>query len=107
MLCRIMIRTYAIGDIHGSLGKLRRLLTRCERDAGGEPMRLVFLGDYIDRGPESCGVIEHLIALQARRGEDVVFLKGNHEALALASDDGALESANWLMSGGDATLKSY
>ena len=51
-------RTYAIGDIHGSLDKLRNLIARCEHDSRGASMRLVFLGDYIDRGPDSRGVIE-------------------------------------------------
>ena len=48
-----MLRVYAIGDIHGELGALCRLITECERDADGRSMRLVFIGDYIDRGPDS------------------------------------------------------
>ena len=53
-----MLRVYAIGDIHGSLPALRRLIAECERDADGRPMRLVFIGDYIDRGPESRDVVD-------------------------------------------------
>jgi len=51
---------YAIGDVHGSLQKLRDL------NAGGRPATFVFLGDYIDRGPDSRGVIEALMDLQSR-----------------------------------------
>ena len=53
--------TFAIGDIHGCLDKLRRLLAACEAHAAGRPARFVFLGDYIDRGPDSRGVIELLM----------------------------------------------
>jgi calcineurin-like phosphoesterase family protein len=81
------MRIYAIGDIHGSLDKLRNLLARCEHDAAGAPMRLVFVGDYIDRGPDSRGVIEHVMALQERLADSVVALMGNHEAMALAAID--------------------
>jgi serine/threonine protein phosphatase 1 len=100
-----MNRLYAIGDIHGCLGKLRRLMVRCEQDADGAPMSFVFIGDYIDRGPESRGVVEYLKELQAQR--DVVCLKGNHEALALAAVDESANHAHWLLNGGDTTLRSY
>ena len=53
-----MLMVYAIGDIHGSLRALCRLVAECERDADGRPMRLVFIGDYIDRGPDSRGVVD-------------------------------------------------
>ena len=56
--------TYAIGDIHGSLPKLRRLIAQCEQHAAGHPATFVFLGDYIDRGPQSAGVIRFVIDLQ-------------------------------------------
>jgi serine/threonine protein phosphatase 1 len=98
---------YAIGDIHGSLDKLRRLMLHCEQDAGGRPMTFVFLGDYIDRGPQSCGVISFLIDLQSRCGDRVVLLKGNHEAMALGAIDGTGPVRVWLAQGGVATLKSY
>lgn len=98
---------YAIGDIHGSLDKLRRLMLHCEQDAGGRPMTFVFLGDYIDRGPQSCGVISFLIDLQSRCGDRVVLLKGNHEAMALGAIDGTGPVRVWLAQGGVATLESY
>jgi serine/threonine protein phosphatase 1 len=102
-----MSLTYAIGDIHGCLDKLRSLLLRCEKHAAGRPPAFVFVGDYIDRGPQSCAVIDCLIDLKARHGERVVTLKGNHEAMALAAFDGSGPVRLWLAQGGLATLKSY
>jgi serine/threonine protein phosphatase 1 len=102
-----MTLTYAIGDIHGSLDKLRALFARCEAHAAGRPMKLVFLGDYIDRGPESFGVIDFLRVLQKRRGDDLVTLMGNHEDMALAVIDGESSAGSWLSQGGAETLESY
>jgi serine/threonine protein phosphatase 1 len=102
-----MQRTYAVGDIHGALGKLRRLLSRCLRDADGGPATCVFLGDYIDRGPDSRGVIEYLMELQARLGGNAIFLMGNHEQIALEAIESSMSAGNWLMQGGDKTLESY
>jgi serine/threonine protein phosphatase 1 len=102
-----MSLTYAIGDIHGCLDKLRSLLLRCEMHADGRSMSFVFVGDYIDRGPQSCGVIDCLIDLKARHGEGVVTLMGNHEAMALAAVDGSGPARLWLAQGGLATLESY
>lgn len=100
-------KTYAIGDIHGSLDKLRRLLTCCEQDAAGAAMAFVFLGDYIDRGEDSRGVIETLIDLQTKVGDAATFLMGNHEALALDAIDDETKATAWLMNNGEATLRSY
>ena len=102
-----MSLTYAIGDIHGMLGKLRTLVARCERHAGGRPMTLVFVGDYLDRGPQSSGVVRFLIELQGRMPERVIPLMGNHEMMALAVVDRAMPERNWLTQGGAATLQSY
>jgi len=102
-----MSLTYAIGDIHGCLDKLRGLLLRCEMHADGRPMSFVFVGDYIDRGPRSCGVIDCLIDLKMQHGESVVALMGNHEAMALAAIDGSSPERLWLAQGGLATLESY
>jgi len=98
---------YAIGDIHGSLRKLRALLARCHGHAQGRRASFVFLGDYIDRGPESAGVVRDLIALQARLRDQVVALKGNHEAFALDVIDAATPAEHWLSQGGTQTLRSY
>jgi serine/threonine protein phosphatase 1 len=102
-----MLLTYAIGDIHGCLDKLRSLLLRCAKHADGRPSAFVFVGDYIDRGPQSSAVIDCLIDLKAQHGESVVTLMGNHEAMALAVIDGRSPSRLWFAQGGLATLKSY
>lgn len=68
---------YAIGDIHGQLGMLETALERIEAD-GGRGSRVVFLGDYVDRGPDSKGVIETLVQGQAA-GRDWICLKRNHD----------------------------
>lgn len=99
--------TYAIGDAHGCLDKLKSLIAACRQHAGGDEMLLVFLGDYIDRGPESAGVVRYMLSLQADAPHHVIALKGNHEAWALAVLDGVLPAAGWLDNGGAATLSSY
>ena len=98
---------YAIGDIHGSLAKLTTLLARCRQHANGRTMTFVFLGDYIDRGPDSAGVVRAVMGLQAELGERVITLKGNHEAIALEVADGGTPPDFWLTQGGGATLRSY
>ena len=70
-------RTFAIGDIHGDLGHLRRLMARLPALDARD--RLVFLGDYVDRGPDSAGVVRYLMALPQRTPAEVVLLRGNHE----------------------------
>lgn len=101
-----MSLTYAIGDIHGALHKLQDLLARCERHAGDRPRRYVLLGDYVDRGPDSAGVLRVLREMTTSM-PDVVALMGNHEAMLLAVIDGAIEPAAWLGQGGATTLASY
>ena len=98
--------TFAIGDIHGCLRKLRRLIRACEARANGRPARWVFLGDYVDRGADSRGVVEFLIARQQAQ-PDVVCLMGNHEQLAIAAQDSARAMPIWLDNSGAATQKSY
>ncbi len=98
---------FAIGDVHGSLRKLHSLIERCKRHADGQAMTFVFLGDYIDRGPESAGVVSHVIDLQTRLPEQVIALKGNHEAIALDVIDGVMPADHWLSQGGVETLRSY
>jgi serine/threonine protein phosphatase 1 len=101
--------TYAIGDIHGCLDKLTALLDRCMQHADGRPATLVFLGDYIDRGPDSAGVIGTIMQLQAQplAVAAVVALKGNHEAIAIEVIDGTARADFWLREGGAETLRSY
>jgi serine/threonine protein phosphatase 1 len=97
--------TYAIGDVHGCLDKLVRVLACCREHGGDRQSRLVFVGDYIDRGPDSRGVIEMLLTLQRERPE-VICLRGNHEAMVLeAAETG--DHSLWLRNGGGNTLASY
>lgn len=99
--------TYAIGDVHGSLEKLRSLIAACEEDAAGREIIFVFLGDYIDRGSESAGVVRFVLSLQQDMGERIITLKGNHEAWALEILDGTMPAGPWLLNGGAETLESY
>lgn len=102
-------RFYAIGDIHGRLDLLEALLGEIERDQKGrdeQPVTLIFLGDYIDRGPHSKGVVDRLIR-GFPQGYTPVFLKGNHEALLLSFLRDPSTGLNWLRNGGDDTLSSY
>ena len=96
------MRTLAIGDIHGCLTALTRLL--CEVDPEPED-RLVFLGDYIDRGPNSRGVVDHLLGLA--RTCNTVFLRGNHEVMILDARDESLKSNLWQNYGGLEAVASY
>jgi serine/threonine protein phosphatase 1 len=95
-------RLLAVGDIHGHLNLLRKLMLQvspCEED------QVVFLGDYIDRGPDSRGVIDYLLEFR-QQFPATVFLKGNHEAMLLdylAGHDRLL----YLLNGGTSTLASY
>jgi serine/threonine protein phosphatase 1 len=96
-------RTYIIGDIHGCLEMLKRLMDKI----GWQPEsdRLIFLGDYIDRGKDSRGVVEFILQLLETSG-NIRCLKGNHESLFLDYLDG-VDSQTFLMNGGENTLASY
>jgi serine/threonine protein phosphatase 1 len=103
-------RIYAIGDIHGRLDLLESLLALIAADdlkRGNANTVLVFLGDLADRGPDSRGVIEYLMALSAS-GQPCIFLMGNHEELLIRVWEGERSSANTFnRAGGRATLLSY
>jgi serine/threonine protein phosphatase 1 len=98
-----MKKIYAIGDIHGCYDRLKALMEKipidCSRDA------LVFIGDYIDRGPHSVEVVDYLIQLKNRFPE-VIFLKGNHEDMLDKYINGA-DRFTYLLNGGQQTLDSY
>jgi serine/threonine protein phosphatase 1 len=102
-----MTLTYAIGDIHGRHAALTDLLARIANHAGGRAHRLVFLGDYIDRGPHSAAVVATLQDLQRQAPERVTCLMGNHEWLLLVARDDPSKEDWWFANGGDATLASY
>src|ERR1700746_2065061 len=87
--------------------KLRDLCMLCQQHADGRTATFVFLGDYIDRGPDSRGVIEALIELQSQRPDRIIALKGNHEAVAAEILRGETDPESWLREGGTATLRSY
>jgi serine/threonine protein phosphatase 1 len=99
--------SYAIGDIHGRLDLLERAAARIEVHAAGRVGRVICLGDYVDRGPNSKGVVEFVMRAQEERGW--MPLKGNHEAMmveAHAMDD-PRQHGLWIDNGGGATLRSY
>jgi len=96
------MKTYAIGDIHGCLSSLERLL---EAVPYNNDDRIVFLGDYIDRGPDSKGVIDHVLHLMATR--HVTILRGNHEVMMLEARKNSQDARFWFTFGGFETLISY
>jgi len=104
------IRIYAVGDIHGRLDLLDDLLEqirRDDRDHGAARTQIIFLGDLIDRGPDSRSVVERLLKM---RSEDnrLRFLIGNHEEVFLRALEGDLRSLRFLVRiGGRETLISY
>ncbi len=98
-----MKKIFAVGDIHGCFDKLRVLMDKIDIDFDRDI--LVFLGDYIDRGPDSFEVVKYLINLKKRMRE-IVFLKGNHEEML----EGYLSGSDrlfFLANGGRQTLESY
>ncbi|WP_291298257.1 metallophosphoesterase family protein [Elioraea sp.] len=106
------LRVYAVGDIHGSIDKLDALHELIAEDAARAPearRAIVYLGDYVDRGTDSQGVIERLLP-PPRFGAEAVHLAGNHEAMMLDAltrpgDDAAI--ARWIDNGGAAALASW
>jgi serine/threonine protein phosphatase 1 len=105
-------RIYAIGDIHGRYDLLKSLLDQIAADEaarGGSPATLIFLGDLVDRGPESAQVVERLLQLSRERPEGTTrFLLGNHEEVflgVLGGDIKALKFFNRI--GGRETILSY
>jgi serine/threonine protein phosphatase 1 len=101
---------YAIGDIHGRADLLTLLLARIAADAEASPnitrRTLIFVGDYVDRGPDSRQVVETLVS-RLPQGFDAFFLKGNHEAILLEFLEDASWLDDWRANGADATLRSY
>ena len=96
------MRTLAIGDIHGCNTALTSLL----RGVSFRPDdQIIFLGDYIDRGPASRSVLETLLELNTTR--PAVFLRGNHEVMILEARDDLLKANLWQSYGGSDALISY
>src|SRR5258708_39365590 len=91
--------TFAIGDIHGCEAPLSRLLDACNNWSGNCRRRFVFLGDYIDRGPQSAAVIRKLMAWQGQCPDQVVCLRGNHEDMLLLAHHNSNAYMQWVMNG--------
>ncbi|HTS93220.1 MAG TPA: metallophosphoesterase family protein [Stellaceae bacterium] len=103
------LRIYAIGDMHGRADLLRTLLATIEADAARHPSvvkRMVFLGDYVDRGPQSKELIDLVLDAAPPRME-VVTLMGNHEEMMQRFLSDTSVGRSWMVNGGDATLASY
>jgi calcineurin-like phosphoesterase family protein len=100
-------RLYAIGDIHGRLDLLDRIIELIDRDLKAHPgdSVVVTLGDYIDRGPQSRGVLDRLAGNPF--GGRYVPLKGNHEALLESFLDNPAIGSDWWRLGGSETVKSF
>ena len=96
------MRTLVIGDIHGCLNALEALLDYVSPQ---EDDVVVTVGDYIDRGPDSKGVIDFLN--KYRESNQIITLKGNHEQMMEHARDSEQEYYFWLVNGGDATLDSF
>jgi serine/threonine protein phosphatase 1 len=98
-------RLFAIGDIHGCAAELETLVAALPLAAGDT---LLFVGDYLDRGPDSRRVVDFLLALRRREDVTTVFLKGNHEDMCLGYFGRCGRwGESWQQNGGMATLRSY
>jgi serine/threonine protein phosphatase 1 len=96
---------YVIGDLHGCLAPLQRLLEHLEPDLHQD--RLVFMGDYIDRGPDSRGVVDYILQLKARYpAKNIICLRGNHEVM-FSDFLGGKNREIFLFNGGMVTLSEY
>ncbi|MBW1689665.1 MAG: serine/threonine protein phosphatase [Deltaproteobacteria bacterium] len=96
-------KTFIIGDIHGCLGMLKRLIDDIQWEPSKD--RLIFIGDYIDRGEDSRGVIEFVSAL-TKDAQSVQCLIGNHEQMLFDYLSGE-DTQTYILNGGGATLMSY
>jgi serine/threonine protein phosphatase 1 len=96
------MRRFVIGDVHGCSKALRTLL---ETISPTSEDQIIFLGDYIDRGPDSRGVID--LMLSASRSTRLIALRGNHEVMLMGVLFGGCDPEIWMLSGGAATLASY
>jgi len=99
---------YAIGDIHGKLALLQKLCDKIHKDieSHDDDIKIIFLGDYIDRGEDSKNVINLILSL-IDADLDVVCLMGNHEKSLSDFLENGEKNFEWLMWGGSETLKSY
>lgn len=96
-------RIFAVGDIHGCYDKLVALMDKMDLDWSRD--KLIFLGDYIDRGPNTYEVVDYLINLRKKHPQ-VIYLKGNHEEM-LENYLSGRDRLSYLHDGGQPTLDSY
>lgn len=99
-----MSRRIVIGDIHGCLKTLQELLEKKILVTAQD--QLYFVGDYIDRGPDSKGVLDYLIGMK-RNGFKMVFIRGNHEEMLIESFSSEAFFHPWIYNGGGKTLESF
>ncbi len=101
--------TYAIGDIHGRSDLLDRLLSMIQVDAAsrGARSKIVFTGDYVDRGPNSYGVVERLMAGPARAIDEFICLRGNHDDLFIKAVTTREDVPDWAWQLFEYTVESY
>jgi serine/threonine protein phosphatase 1 len=100
-----MSKTFVIPDIHARLDLLCDALTEIAARSEGEADTIVTIGDYVDKGSDSKGVIDRL--LSGVNGFELVTLKGNHDAMMVDALRDHSKMADWLEKGGDAALASY
>ena len=100
---------YGVGDVHGMRAELDRLLEMIDADQPGRDKVVVFLGDFVNRGPASRQVIERLIEGPRAAGQKWLFLRGNHDQMLLDALSGGSERdfAELMRKGGAETLASY
>jgi serine/threonine protein phosphatase 1 len=99
-----MLYTVAIGDIHGHSDKLARLLSEIENWIDGQNAQYVFVGDYVNKGPDPAGVIS-IVRNMERAG--AVCLRGNHEHTMIHANDGLVGEQRFLLNGGYETRKLF
>lgn len=102
------VRIYAVGDVHGRADLLDSLLSRIDAHIVAHPVVRpisLFVGDYIDRGPASRDVLEHLINYS--QGHEMIFLRGNHDIFIQEFLQNPATLRDWSKIGGLATLMSY
>jgi len=106
------MRVYAIGDIHGRKDLLKNLLKQIDADdaaRGPANSHIIFLGDLVDRGPDSAGVVEKVMKLKKKRGGNIRFLMGNHEEVFLKAcrENNKKITRFFVRIGGKETILSY
>jgi serine/threonine protein phosphatase 1 len=102
--------TFAIGDVHGCFDQLQELLLFCDRARATREARYIFIGDYIDRGPDARKVVDLLMQKQREEGERFICLRGNHEQMLVVAADEQRSDRDlmtWWGNGGEQTLDSY